>query len=304
MKRFGAVLLAWSMTRLAFGHGFELTLDGNHIAAESEVPTISSHLFIETLTAASPTQLFTDHGGVEAGAGFNIPPDALSVEFLGPLWYSNAGKAQHATAGLNLNATSFDSQQAVLGSVDITGTTMNPGSFPVVGDDDHSIGWILSGATIPAGAYGFAYRVTGFKDGDETKPFVSSVPLVVVFDTPDFANNLEATQQAIFDAVLRGDFDRNLKTNIADIKPMLKALTDLTVFQTNNELDDAELKAIADVDGSGSITNADVQALLDSLSGGPIMVPEPSAFVLAAIGFVIPLANRRGNKRPLSESIN
>ena len=171
MKRFAVVLLAWSVTRLALGHGFELTLDGNQIDAASEVPTISSHLFVETLTLGSPTQLFTDHGGVEAGAGFSIPPDSLSVEFLGPLWYSTGGSAHHAADGLNLNATSFDSQQAILGSVNITGSSAKPGSFPIAGDDDHSIGWILSGATIPAGAYGFTYRVTGFKDGDETKPF-------------------------------------------------------------------------------------------------------------------------------------
>ena len=187
----GFLVALLAVHETALGHGFELSLNGNQIAAVSEVPTISPHLFVEEFDSFSATELFTDHGGVEAGGdgSIQLPGDTLGVEFLGPMWYSSGGVAQRSGTGLTLNATSYDTSitpNTILGSVNLTGSTTNPGSFPVVGDDDHSIGWILSGTSIPAGAYGFSYRVTGLKDGDAETPFQPSVPLVVVFSTPGF----------------------------------------------------------------------------------------------------------------------
>jgi hypothetical protein len=282
-----------AMSQAAFGHGFGLSQNGDTIAAESEVPTISPHLFVEVLDAFNSTTMFTDHGGVEAdaGSGFNVPPDTLSVEFLGPLWYSSGGAAQRAPAGMTLNATSYDSFGAVMGSpANLTGSSNNPGSFPVVGNDDHSIGWILSGSSIPSGAYGFGYRVTGLIGGNPLTPFEPSVPLVVVFSTPDFTGgSLGNAQAAIFNAVLQGDFNQDGKTTTADINVMLQALTDLHAYQTARDLPDADLLAIGDLDRSGSITNADIQALLDLVATDSqlLAVPEPTGFLLSCMGFVV-----------------
>ena len=294
---FIAASMVFEIGRTAFGHGFGLSLADNQIEAETEVPTISPHLFVETFDAFSSTTLFTDHGGVEAdtGSGFNLPSDQLRIEFLGPLWYSSGGPVQLAASGLTLNATSYDSQGMPLGNVNLTGSTNSPGNFAVVGDDDHSIGWILSGDSIPSGAYGFGYRVTGLKDGNLQTPFEPSVPLVVVFNTPDFtggaAGSLSDAQSAIFNAVLQGDFNRDGKTTAADVNAMLQALADLKSYQTAGDIPDADLLAIADLDRSGGITNADIQPLLDLLASqaGPQPVPEPAglALGLTALGFLL-----------------
>ena len=295
------VLLAVHET--ALGHGFELSLNGNQIAAVSEVPTISPHLFVEEFDSFSATELFTDHGGVEVGRGsIQLPGDTLGVEFLGPLWYSSGGVAQRAGTGLTLNATSYDTSvtpNTILGSVNLSGSTTNPGSFPVVGDDDHSIGWILSGTSIPVGAYGFSYRVTGLKDGDAETPFQPSVPLVVVFSTPGFngslAGSLGNAQQAIFNAILQGDFDLNGKLNAADIPAMLAALADLHGYQTATGVPDADLLAIGDLDRSGVINNADLQSLLTLLASGnqsPQGVPEPASFLIAISAIAVLLARQ------------
>ncbi len=293
---FSAMFLSLWLGQAAFGHGFVLSLSGNQIEAESEVPTISPHLFVEVFDAFSSTVMFTDHGGVEAHSDFNLPSDKLSLDFLGPLWYSNGGLAQRADDSLTLNATSFDSFMAAIGSIDISGLSMNPGSFPVVGNDAHSIGWKLESssadAPIPTGVYGFAYRVEGLKDGNPLTSFVPSVPLVVVFSTPDFTGSLNAAQTAIFNAALQGDFNEDGKTTAADINVMLQALTDLNAYQTDRSIPDADLRAIADLDRSGAITNADMQGLLDLLASqeGPQPVPEPRAVLLALAGFgLLPL---------------
>jgi hypothetical protein len=286
-----AILL---LCRSASGHGFGLNLVGNTIEAESEVPTISPHLFTEQFVTASDTILHTDHGGVEADTGFNLPSDQLSVQFLGPLWYSDGTPALHAALGFTLNATSYDTSvvpNAVLGTVNITGSTANPGSFPVVGDDDHSIGWILSGSSsIPVGVYGFAYRVKGTSGGG--LPFDPSVPLVVAFDTPDFAGNLAAAQQAVFNAALQGDFNRDGKPDTADIHTMLDALTDLDAYQMAHDVLGGDLLAIGDLDRDGTVTNLDLQSLLNLIANGSVggglvsPVPEPSSFALLFAGAV------------------
>ena len=62
-----------------------------------------------------------------------------------------------------------------------------------------------------------------------------------------------------------GDFNRDGHVNAADLPAMLAALTDLNRYKSANSLTDADLLAIGDIDGSGSVTNADVQALLTLL---------------------------------------
>jgi hypothetical protein len=97
-------------------------------------------------------------------------------------------------------------------------------------------------------------------------------------------------------AYKRGDFNFDGQVDAADIQAMESALANLSGFQSANNLSDAQLDAIADVNGDGVINNADLQSLLTVLQseGGPSMasVPEPSAFALSslllvAIGFHI-----------------
>ena len=49
---------------------------------------------------------------------------------------------------------------------------------------------------------------------------------------------------------------------------MLSALADLKTYQAANQLTNDELLALADLNGDGQTTNADIQGLLALLSGG------------------------------------
>ena len=71
---------------------------------------------------------------------------------------------------------------------------------------------------------------------------------------------------------------------------MLTALTNLTAYQSNHMLTDTQLDLIGDFDGSNSVTNRDIQGLLDlvaSGNGSASAVPEPSSLLLAALGLLM-----------------
>jgi hypothetical protein len=84
---------------------------------------------------------------------------------------------------------------------------------------------------------------------------------------------------------LHGDFNRDDQVTSADIPAMLIALTDLSVYALTNSLSPAQLAAIGDFDNSGSVTNRDIQGLLDLVasqggSGTAAAVPEPTTLML------------------------
>jgi hypothetical protein len=89
--------------------------------------------------------------------------------------------------------------------------------------------------------------------------------------------------------LLPGDFNRDQQVTAADIPAMLKALTNLNAYQVEKLLTPSQLIAIGDLDLSGTISNRDIQLLLDIVptlagSGSLAAVPEPSALMLAAVG--------------------
>jgi hypothetical protein len=79
----------------------------------------------------------------------------------------------------------------------------------------------------------------------------------------------------------------------ADNSTTLSALTILSAYKSTNQLTDAQLAAIGDFDNSSSVTNRDIQGLLDLVasqggSGTAAAVPEPATLVrlfLAASGW-------------------
>jgi autotransporter-associated beta strand protein len=93
----------------------------------------------------------------------------------------------------------------------------------------------------------------------------------------------------------RGDFNFSGVVDAADIRVMLKALTNLSTYQNTNSsghvLTIADLADVADINRDGSVTNADIQAELDliaSLGGGAVAaVPEPTTAVLLLVGGIM-----------------
>jgi fibronectin-binding autotransporter adhesin len=111
------------------------------------------------------------------------------------------------------------------------------------------------------------------------------------------------TLSVVSSNLLPGDFNRDAQITAADIPAMLKALTNLTNYAATNFLTPAQLVTLGDLDGSGTITNADIQGLLSlvvTLGGGSVAaVPEPSTIVLvlAAIVGISPFVRMRRPKR-------
>ncbi len=87
-------------------------------------------------------------------------------------------------------------------------------------------------------------------------------------------------------SVLPGDFNRDGRVDASDFSAMLLALADLNSYKTANGLTDSQLLTIGDINGSGTITNADLDALrvgLAAKAGSFTLVPEPSSLALAVL---------------------
>jgi hypothetical protein len=103
-------------------------------------------------------------------------------------------------------------------------------------------------------------------------------------------------------AYYAGDFNLDGHVDAADIIAAEKALTNLTGYESQYGLTAATLNLVADVNGDGYFTNADLQNLLVILKNGggsADPVPEPSTFALLSgallLGFT---ALRRNCRRP------
>jgi len=71
----------------------------------------------------------------------------------------------------------------------------------------------------------------------------------------------------------RGDFNLNGNVTIADVAAGMRALTDLSKYQSDNELSPPQLSGIGDVDQDTSVNNKDIQSLLVALANQAPMSP-------------------------------
>jgi hypothetical protein len=100
------------------------------------------------------------------------------------------------------------------------------------------------------------------------------------------------------------DFNGDGVVTVADLAPMLSAMSDTQTFMTANNLSSDDLLSMGDLNGAGNVTNADVQGLINMLANGSgsaslSAVPEPPAVMLSAVAAVLGLAAvRTGRKRP------
>jgi hypothetical protein len=100
-------------------------------------------------------------------------------------------------------------------------------------------------------------------------------------------------------SLLPGDFNQDDLLNNRDIQPLLAAVAGPSAFKTANGISDEELLAFGDLNHSGALDDGDVPALLKLLAGnGPVMVPEPSSFVLATVSLLgVGLISWRGRRK-------
>jgi hypothetical protein len=90
-----------------------------------------------------------------------------------------------------------------------------------------------------------------------------------------------------YDRLVPGDFNRDGRVDAADILSMLTALADLNAYQSAKNLAGPQMTLLGDLNGDGSVTNADIQAELDWVSSVLVAVPEPNAAIIATAGMAI-----------------
>jgi hypothetical protein len=99
----------------------------------------------------------------------------------------------------------------------------------------------------------------------------------------------------------RGDFNLDGQFTSADLPMMLKALTDLDTYKAAKNITQADLLTIGDYDNSNSVTNSDIQGLINALAaaglGSVAAVPEPNAAILAGLAFFATAALVRRRSR-------
>jgi hypothetical protein len=98
---------------------------------------------------------------------------------------------------------------------------------------------------------------------------------------------------------MRGDMNRDGHVTNADLPLLLQALTDLEKYRTDHTFGEAEFKTMADANQDLTINQADIQALealIASMGGGAVAVPEPSVLALFSSAFLAFLGFRYGGK--------
>jgi autotransporter-associated beta strand protein len=217
------------------------------------------------------------------------------------------------TATLNVTASStidmanpsnftFDSLQ--LG--DSSGVAWTPGAQLRIDNWSPGANPDLSGGFSPV-TFAITAPGTGL-----TAAQLSQIKFTGFFAGAEFSSNIfgEIVPANTVVQLRRGDFDFSGVVDAADIRVMLRALTNLSAYQnTNNSghvLTLADLADVADVNRDGLATNSDIQAelnLIASLGGGALSaVPEPSTAVLLLIGGVVFVAHCR--RRSIAQDVD
>lgn len=174
----------WGPSSTAHGHGFGISQLGNQIVANSGY-ALHPDLFRHDVTEFSPTDFSMNHGLFSKTASPTLPnvafggTDTFRFDLVGPLLYSD-GIIVTPAMGVTLDA---DHSQSPFQNTSITGSSsgITPG-YAVSATSSHHVTWSLSGATVPRGAYGAVYRISGLDNGNPLTPFEFE-DVMLVMDT-------------------------------------------------------------------------------------------------------------------------
>ncbi len=252
---------------------FCLALLGIAVPVRANPEVSLNHVYVAK-NASQTAQLGVTDGGnaatediegmtftLQIGAGTGSTPSIGSMDFLtGTIWsgHVSADNIVPAAGGADPQFKSF------------TLLTDNAGDFV-------SANGILATATFNAtnAALGdYTLKMVGTKDSGSNSQFTNGLGAAVPATFGD----------GMLTVVVAGDFNRDNQLTSDDIPVMLAALTDLPTYQLNYSVPLGELIAIGDLTGDGSVTNADIQPLLDLVSpgtGSVQSVPEPAGWTIA-----------------------
>ena len=101
-----------------------------------------------------------------------------------------------------------------------------------------------------------------------------------------------------------GDFNRDGVVTVADIQPMMQALTNLSSYEaTYGALSPAQALLLGDLNGDGQFTNADIESLIVTIANGSsgsgtiTAVPEPATLTLGVLGVLVLVGHNASQRR-------
>jgi uncharacterized protein YjbI with pentapeptide repeats len=279
---------------------------------------------------------YDDEGGIYVSPGANLTNANLTgIDSRGAnLQYATlAGASRHNmiqsnghVAGLNLSAGAsllvrdYDGNPFVFPSTGVLPIVVDQqlamnvgGTLHLAFDADHWDSTISFAPGIPvaldgtlelafapdvnlAGQIGRTFDLFNWAGVNPTGAF--GVSSFYLWDLSKLYTTGEVTLSNVPGLLVLGDLSRDGQLTSADIQAMLKALTDLSAYQTANGLSDAALVLLADLNDDQAVNNRDIQGLLNMLAntGGSVTtIPEPTSIVLTACGlFVLVAIARRG----------
>ena len=206
---------------------------------------------------------------------------AYAIEVMHP----NPPLLRYWADGTETIGTSPDYFRKVFG---ISGTPMS-GLLDFNVDDDAQI--YVNGKLVFNDANGLATAVDNL---DVTAQLHTGLNLIAVKaqdqqGAQGIAGRLDIVSSPPGGNFLLGDFNRDSHVNAADVPVMLSVLADVNLYKTVLQYSDSQFLSIADLNGDGHFSNADLQGLVIYLNagGGSIApVPEPGACSLAAVALL------------------
>lgn len=185
-----ALLLA---AQIVWGHGFNISLDGNQL-------TSSSATFAHELDP--PLLNSMTHGFFNKVTGQFDSNDTFRFDIVSPLFYSDGSGAELAGPGLSVTGYSTASLSDIPLSSQVVSDATGAPSGLFVGSvlSTHGMEWVLSDGA-PDGVYGFAYQISGYADGNLATAY-DPVTVVLGMHTDAFDGdaNLVVAQQQVLEA--------------------------------------------------------------------------------------------------------